>query len=67
MLRSKRRSNPLWISTGNRVSLDSAGDGMRRCDTGYRLPEPTRQAHLAANEARRAGMPAGMAKDGAPE
>jgi deoxyribonuclease V len=27
---------------------------VKRCGTGYRLPEPTRQAHLAANAARRA-------------
>ena len=67
VLRSKRRSNPLWISTGNRVSLDSAVDWVRRCDTGYRLPEPTRQAHLAANEVRRAAMAEGMAAAGAPE
>jgi deoxyribonuclease V len=58
VLRSKRRSNPLCISIGHRVSLDSAVAWVRRCDTGYRLPEPTRQAHLAANAARRAGMAA---------
>jgi deoxyribonuclease V len=58
VLRSKRRSNPLWISVGHRVSLDGAVAWVRRCDTGYRLPEPTRQAHLAANEVRRAGMAA---------
>jgi deoxyribonuclease V len=61
VLRSKRRSNPLWISVGHRVSLDGAVAWVRRCDTGYRLPEPTRQAHLAANEVRRAGMAAAPA------
>lgn len=63
VLRSKRRSNPLWISTGHRVSLDGAVDWVRRCHTGYRLPEPTRQAHLAANEVRRAGMAAAEAPE----
>lgn len=67
VLRSKRRSNPLWISTGHRISLDSAVDWVRRCDSGYRLPEPTRQAHLAANAVRLAGMAQGMAKPEAPE
>ncbi len=67
VLRSKRRSNPLWISVGNRVSLETAVDWVRRCDTGYRLPEPTRQAHLAANAVRRAGMVSGMAEPGSPE
>jgi deoxyribonuclease V len=61
VLRSKRRSNPLWISVGHRVSLETAVAWVRRCDTGYRLPEPTRQAHLAANEVRRAGMAAAPA------
>jgi deoxyribonuclease V len=56
VLRTKRRSNPLWISLGHRISLTGAVAWVRRCDTGYRLPEPTRQAHLAANEARRAGL-----------
>lgn len=56
VLRTKRRSNPLYISLGHRVSAEGAVEWVKRCHTGYRLPEPTRQAHLAANEARRAGL-----------
>jgi deoxyribonuclease V len=37
------------ISTGHRVGLDDAVAWVLRCARGYRLPEPTRQAHLAAS------------------
>ncbi len=49
MLRTRRRANPLIISTGHRISLDSAVSQVISCARGYRLPEPTRQAHLTAN------------------
>lgn len=52
-LRSKVRCNPLIISTGHRISLQSAVEIVLQCLTRYRLPEPTRQAHLAANRCRR--------------
>ena len=39
--RSKARCNPLFISTGHRVSADSALAWVQRCMAGYRLPEPT--------------------------
>lgn len=56
VLRSKRRSNPLYVSIGHRVSEAGAVAWVERCLAGYRLPEPIRQAHLAANaERRRAG------------
>jgi deoxyribonuclease V len=54
VLRTKRRANPLWISPGHRISLATAVEWVRRCGLGYRLPEPTRLAHRAANDARRA-------------
>lgn len=55
VLRTRRRSNPLYVSIGHRISLAGAVDWVTRCGIGYRLPEPTRQAHLAANAARRGG------------
>jgi deoxyribonuclease V len=64
VLRTRRRSNPLYISPGHRVSPTAAVEWVQRCGTGYRLPEPTRQAHLAANVARRAH---GVVKPEAPE
>lgn len=52
LLRSKARCNPLIISTGHRISLNTALEIVQECLTRYRLPEPTRQAHLAANRYR---------------
>ncbi len=49
LLRTKLRCNPLIISTGHRVSLPTAVKQVQQYLRGYRLPEPTRQAHLAAN------------------
>ena len=46
--RTRSRAKPLVISTGHRVGLDVAVDWVLRCSRGYRLPEPTRQAHLLA-------------------
>ena len=48
--RSKARCNPLFISTGHRVSMDSALAWVQRCMNGYRLPEPTRWADAVASE-----------------
>ncbi len=53
ILRTKMRCNPLIISTGHRISLESAVEIVMQCLTRYRLPEPTRQAHIAANRCRR--------------
>lgn len=50
-LRTKKRTNPLMISVGHRLSLPTATALVERCLRGYRLPEPTRQAHNAAAEA----------------
>ncbi len=52
-LRTKRGSNPLIISIGHRISLQTAVEVVKRCLKGYRLPEATRQAHIAANQHRR--------------
>ncbi|MGP2760112.1 deoxyribonuclease V [Serratia marcescens] len=46
---SKARCNPLFISTGHRVSADSALAWVQRCMAGYRLPEPTRWADAIAS------------------
>ncbi|MBY0339285.1 MAG: deoxyribonuclease V [Acetobacteraceae bacterium] len=53
LLRSKPRANPLWISPGHRVSVAGALGWVRATLRGYRLPEPTRLAHLAAGAVRR--------------
>ena len=48
LLRTRRGAKPLVISTGNRVGLDDAVEWVLGCSRGYRLPEPTRQAHVLA-------------------
>lgn len=48
--RSKARCNPLFISTGHRVALDSALHWVQHCVKGYRLPEPTRWADAVASQ-----------------
>jgi deoxyribonuclease V len=48
VLRSKARSNPLFISPGHLIDVQHAVDLVMQCLRGYRLPEPTRWAHNAA-------------------
>jgi deoxyribonuclease V len=51
--KSKARSNPLIISPGHKVSVNEALAITKACLRGYRLPEPTRQAHLLTNAFRK--------------
>jgi deoxyribonuclease V len=51
VLRTRRGVQPLYISVGHRISLQTAVDYVLRCTTRYRLPETTRAAHhLASNK-----------------
>ncbi|MCK4721688.1 MAG: deoxyribonuclease V [Dehalococcoidia bacterium] len=47
-LRTKRGVKPVYVSIGNKVDLEAAIHWVLACCRGYRLPEPTRLAHLAA-------------------
>jgi deoxyribonuclease V len=47
-LRTKARVKPIYVSVGHRINLASALEWVMKCCRGYRLPEPTRLAHLAA-------------------
>lgn len=52
VLRTRERSNPLFISPGHMIDAPHAIEFVMKCLTGYRLPEPTRWAHkFAAGEA----------------
>jgi deoxyribonuclease V len=53
-VRTKERVKPVYVSVGHAIDLALAVDLVLATDRGYRLPEPTRQAHLSANEVRRA-------------
>jgi len=48
VLRTRPGSKPLYISTGHKISLENAVKWTQACTRSYRLPEPTRLAHLAA-------------------
>jgi deoxyribonuclease V len=47
-LRTRSGSKPLIISIGHQIDLPSAISWVLKCCQGYRLPEPTRLAHLAS-------------------
>jgi deoxyribonuclease V len=49
VVRTRDRTNPLYVSTGHRVSLPTAVDYTLACTTRYRLPETTRAAHKLAS------------------
>lgn len=49
VLRTRDGVNPLYISVGHRVSLETAIRWVMACVTRYRLPETTRQAHRLAS------------------
>ncbi len=47
-LRTRRGVKPVYVSVGHKISLESAISWGLKCGRGYRQPEPTRMAHLAA-------------------
>jgi len=49
-LRSRTGVKPIFISPGHLICLQSAARWTLNCCRGYRLPEPTRLAHLAAGQ-----------------
>jgi len=48
VLRTREKSNPLFISPGHLMDVEHATQFVVNCCTGYRLPEPTRWAHKVA-------------------
>lgn len=52
VLRTKAKVNPVYVSAGNLLTLEDAVGIVRHCVGKYRIPEPTRQAHLWVNEVR---------------
>ncbi|MBI2847330.1 MAG: deoxyribonuclease V [Chloroflexi bacterium] len=47
-LRTKAGASPVYVSIGHKVDLPSSIHWVMSCCRGYRIPEPTRLAHLAA-------------------
>jgi deoxyribonuclease V len=48
VLRTKSGVKPIYVSVGHKIGLASALQWVIKCCRGYRLPDPTRLAHLAA-------------------
>lgn len=53
VLRTRDGINPIYVSPGHHMDLKTAIQLTMACVGRYRIPEPTRQAHLYANELRR--------------
>jgi deoxyribonuclease V len=53
VLRTKDNTQPLFISVGHRVDLESAAELALACCTKYRVPEPTRQADIEVAKLKR--------------
>ncbi len=53
ILRTRNGVEPIYVSPGYRMSLTRAREIVLRATGGYRVPEPTRQAHLLVNALRR--------------
>lgn len=52
-VRTKNGVQPVYVSAGHRIDLESAVRVTLATARGYRIPEPTRQAHLYVNTLRR--------------
>jgi deoxyribonuclease V len=53
ILRTRDGIEPVYVSPGYRMSLERACEIVLGTHGGYRIPEPTRQAHLLVNALRR--------------
>jgi deoxyribonuclease V len=53
VLRTRSEAKPVFVSPGYGISIRSAVRMTIQCGGGYRIPEPTRQAHLLVNKIRK--------------
>jgi deoxyribonuclease V len=54
VLRTRDHVKPIYVTTGHRVSLDSAVGLVEQCVDGLRIPKPTREADHYVRDLRRA-------------
>ena len=52
-LRTKNKVNPVYVSPGHLIDLETAIGLTLKTDGGYRIPEPTRRAHNLVNALRK--------------
>jgi len=55
VVRTRERVKPVFVSPGHAITLEESVRLVLSCCKGYKLPEPTRQAHIAVNRLRLAG------------
>lgn len=55
VLRTRDNTKPLFVSPGHRITVETAARRVLDAGRGYRLPEPTRLAHVEAGRAKRSG------------
>jgi deoxyribonuclease V len=53
VVRTRTGIKPVFVSPGHKMDTDTAVRIALRCCTRYRVPEPTRRAHLMVNELKR--------------
>ena len=53
VVRSKDKVRPLYVSPGHTIDRETTVELVLKSCRGYRVPEPTRQAHLLVNQLRR--------------
>lgn len=56
VLRTKKRCLPVFVSPGYGITMAESVDLIRNCTGKYRIPEPTRLAHLFVNSVRTTNM-----------
>ena len=54
VLRTRDHVKPIYVTTGHRVSLDTAVGLVNQCLDGFRIPKPTREADHYVRDLRRA-------------
>ncbi len=54
VLRTRESVKPIYVTTGHRVSLESAVRIVKKCVDGFRIPKPTREADHYVRELRQA-------------
>jgi deoxyribonuclease V len=56
VVRTRAGVKPVYVSVGHRIGLPAAVRWTLRTCAGFRLPEPTRRAHILANRLRRGSV-----------
>ncbi len=53
VLRTRENCNPVFVSVGHRIDLETAIHWTLKCTSRFRIPEPTRLAHIRVNDFRK--------------